>query len=82
MNTYMKWVEYSLSNVKPGESVTVTAINGNSGLSKHLVNMGLVPGNTIKVISGSKNFPFIIDFSGTKIGITWDIACKIMVKKI
>ena len=81
MNTFVKWVEYPLSSVKPGESVTVTGINGNQQLTRHLLNMGVAPGNRITVISGAKNFPFVIDYAGSKVGLTWDVSSKIMVKK-
>ncbi|HOP62031.1 MAG TPA: FeoA family protein [Spirochaetota bacterium] len=82
MNKYTKWVELPLSSIKPGESVIVTGINGNQELTKHLLNIGVAPGNQIKVISGAKNYPFVLDFAGTKVGITWHVSRKIMVKKI
>lgn len=81
MNTYMKWTEYPLTSVKPGETVTVTGVSGEQGLSKQLINLGLVPGNSITVVSGSRNFPFVLDFAGTRVGITWEIAGRIMVKR-
>jgi Fe2+ transport system protein FeoA len=81
MNTFVKWVEYPLSSIKPGESVTVTGINGSQELTRHLLNMGIAPGNRISVISGSKNYPFVVDYAGSKVGLTWDVSLKIMVKK-
>lgn len=82
MNTFIKWVEHPLSSIIPGESVIVTGINGDHKLKKHLLNIGIAPGNQITVVSGGKKYPFVLDFAGTKVGITWDVSCKIMVKKV
>ena len=81
MNTLIKWIEHSLSTVKPGETATIVRLSCDQDSAKRLTEMGLLTGTRIKVISGSKNRPFIVNLMDFRIGITWELAEKIMVTR-
>jgi Fe2+ transport system protein FeoA len=45
----------TLKDLRIGEKATVTAINGNSAATRRLMEMGVVPGVTVKMV---KTAPF------------------------
>lgn len=47
--------EMTLKDLTMGAKATVTAVNGNSGATRRLMEMGVVPGVTVKMI---KTAPF------------------------
>ena len=81
MNTLMKWEEHPLSSIRPGETATIVRLNCDPDYARRLTEMGLLVGSKIKVISGSKNRPFIMNLMDFRIGITWELAGKIMVTR-
>lgn len=82
MNTFFKWEELSLGSIMSGEVVTVAQKTDDDILCKKLTAMGILPGSSLTVISGSKNFSYILELeSGSRIALSWDIVKKIMVIK-
>ncbi|MCX8123057.1 MAG: ferrous iron transport protein A [Spirochaetes bacterium] len=77
-----KYMECSLIDIQQGETVMISRINGSHKLTVSLINIGIAPGNIITVISGSKNYPYIVDFAGSKIALTWAVSKNIIVKKL
>ena len=45
----------TLTNLPIGESAKVTAVNGNSSITKRLMEMGVIPGVSVRMI---KSAPF------------------------
>ena len=71
-----------LAMVCPGEPVQVVDIKGGWGLQRRLVDMGLIPGVTIRVINGQMPGPVIIDLRGSRLALGHGVAQKILVKEV
>lgn len=81
MSKISKWLQSPLSEIKPGETVIIQEIKGDKNFITYLLNIGLSPGNVIRIISGSKKTPYVVDFAGSKIALTWSTCTKIIVRK-
>ena len=64
-----------------GKMLTVTAINGRCGLLRRLADMGLTPGAIVTVVSGCHPGPLLIDIRGSRLGLGFGVAQKVMVKE-
>ncbi len=61
-----------------GETATIKAIGGKPEVKRHLENLGLVAGGSIRVVSVlGKNL--IVSVKETRIAISRDLAQKIMI---
>jgi ferrous iron transport protein A len=65
-----------------GKQLEVVGVNSGHGLQRRLADMGLVPGVHIMVMNGCHSGPFLIDIRGTRLGLGFGIAQKIMVKEV
>lgn len=70
-----------LSLAGPGRKLTVSSVHAGFGLQKRLADMGLVPGTTVVVVSGSHPGPLIIEVKGSRLGLGFGVAQKIQVKE-
>ncbi len=70
----------TLDSVPPGSRVVVRQIVGGAGVHARLLQMGIVPGEFIEVISNNTG-PIIIRVRGIVISIGRGIARKIIVEK-
>jgi ferrous iron transport protein A len=68
-----------LAMVRPGEQVTLVAINAGRGLTRRLADMGLYPGVSIRVIQSHPG-PFLLQLGTSKLALGYGIAHKILVK--
>ena len=64
-----------------GKRLEVTGINAGHGLQRRLADMGLTPGVCVMVVNGYHPGPLLIDIRGTRLGLGFGIAQKIMVKE-
>jgi Fe2+ transport system protein FeoA len=65
----------------PGETVTVTTVRAGRGLQRRLADMGLTPGVQIRVINSQMPGPVLIDLRGSRLGLGFGVAQKILVKE-
>jgi len=70
----------TLDRVPSGSRVIVRQIIGGAGVHTRLLQMGIVPGEVIEVISNNAG-PVVIKVRGTIISIGRGIARKIIVEK-
>jgi Fe2+ transport system protein FeoA len=75
---------YPLSMCKPGEKVLVKAIGGGLGFRQRLQSMGFFPGEEVEVVSahGGRGGPVIVNVKGSRLGIGFGMAQKILVYPI
>ena len=72
---------FPLAMAGTGRVFEVTVINGGSGMKRKLSDMGLVPGTPLRVISGCYPGPLLIEIKGSRLGLGYGIAHKVMVKE-
>lgn len=70
-----------LSSVKEGREAVVLALSGGKENNRRLVEMGIIPGVRITLLSGSKNRPFLVKVHNSRVMIGWSSAEKIVVKE-
>lgn len=71
-----------LSLAGAGKMLTVTRINAGLGLQRRLADMGLVPGTDVRVVNGCHPGPLLIDIRGSRLGLGFGVAQKILVKEV
>jgi len=71
-----------LSLAGVGKRLTVTGITAGFGMQRHLADMGLIPGVDVVVIGGCHPGPLVIDLRGSRLGLGFGVAQKIMVKEV
>jgi len=69
-----------LAMARPGEVVTLVAINAGFGLRRRLAEMGLNPGVSLRIIQSQMPGPIIIDLRGSRLALGRGMAQRIMVK--
>jgi len=79
INTIMK---NRLSDINPGCLVQIQGINGGENLRDKMLSMGLLPGQTIQIISKQSRGPVIIKVNGTRLVLGRGMAEKIYVSLI
>jgi len=68
-----------LAMVRPGEQVTLVAVNAGRGLTRRLADMGLYPGVSVRVVQSHPG-PFLLQLGASKLALGHGIAHKILVK--
>ena len=72
---------FPLAFARPGEEVVIDRIMGGYGIQRRLSEMGLLPGERIRVIS-SDSGPVVVEVKGVRVGIGFGMAKKIMVRRV
>jgi Fe2+ transport system protein FeoA len=70
----------NLSDVKSGCATAIVFIHGGSGAQHRLAELGLLPGEKIKMIQNSGAGPVTICVKGSKLSIGHGLAQKIIVR--
>ncbi len=70
-----------LSLAGAGKRLTVTEVNAGFGLQRHLADMGLLPGVDVMIMGGCHPGPLLIDIRGSRLGLGFGAAQKVMVKE-
>lgn len=68
-----------LSAAKAGDKVMVVRTGGNPEAKKHLEDLGFVAGSEIKVVSAPGDGNVIVMLKDSRLAITSEMACKVMV---
>ncbi len=72
----------TLLDIPEGEKAEVVNLAGGYGFMRRLQEMGLIPGQIVKVIRNSAMGPVEISVMGTHLAIGRGIAAKIIVKRL
>lgn len=78
----MTEISMSLTQAGAGRMLIVTGINGGYGLKRRLADMGLTPGVTVVVMGGCHPGPLLINLRGSRLGIGFGVAQKVMVTEV
>jgi ferrous iron transport protein A len=70
-----------ISLASAGKMLLVTGINAGLGLQRRLADMGLIPGTPVMVVNGYYPGPLLINVRGSRLGLGFGVAQKIMVKE-
>ena len=70
-----------LAEIKSGKNVVVHSVRGGHAAERRLVEMGLIPGELIKVLNNPGFGPVYILVKGSKIALGQGLANKILVKE-
>jgi ferrous iron transport protein A len=76
---YLRSNMLPLSMASPGDTVEVATFKGGWGLQRRLADLGLTPGVKVRVISGGKPGPVVIDVRGSRLALGYGVAHKIIV---
>jgi ferrous iron transport protein A len=71
-----------LSLADAGKMLMVTGVNAGFGLQRRLADMGLIPGTPVMVVNGCHPGPLLIDIRGSRLGLGFGVAQKVMVKEV
>ena len=71
-----------LTEAKQGAKLVMISIAGGMGAEKRLAEMGLYPGEQIKIINNSGTGPVTIGIKGTKLALGQGLAQKILVREV
>ena len=69
----------SLSQLKEGMTVRVVSVFGGRACRQKLCDLGIIPGEELKILQGGKNHPFLIEVNGSKVGIGFGMTEKVRV---
>lgn len=79
MNYIQSIMKTSLKDIDPGCYAEISGINGGEGIRDKILSMGLLPGETLQVISKQKRGPVIIKINGTRLVLGKGMSQKIYV---
>lgn len=79
MNYIENIMKTNLNNIKAGCYAEILGISGGEGLRDKVLSLGLLPGNTVQVISKQNRGPVIIKINGTRLVLGRGMAEKIHV---
>lgn len=71
-----------LTMASPGKLFSVTAITAGWRLQRRLADMGLTTGIRITVMNGQNAGPILLDVRGSRLGLGYGMAQKILVKEV
>jgi len=69
----------TLAEINKGEKVTIKTLAGGKSFKEKLVNLGLLPGVEIEVVSTTPKGPFILKIRDSKIVLGYGMVQKILV---
>lgn len=82
MENSNKPTTYTLAKLEIGESATVSFVDGNTSISKRLMEMGIVPGASVKLVKAAPfGCPLQISVRGYHLAIRRTEAEKIGIEK-
>ncbi len=71
-----------LTGIKTGEKVVILSFDGGRGAEKRLLDMGLIPGEILKVINNSGIGPLTVNVKGSRLALGHGLAHKLFVKEV
>ena len=73
---------FPLTMASPGKEYVVAGITAGWGLQRRLAEMGLTAGTHVRIMNGRHSGPLLIEVRGSKLGLGYGAAQKIMVKEV
>jgi ferrous iron transport protein A len=70
----------SLSDVAPGEEVTVVGLDSGRGAAEHLTELGIQPGMTLRVLQNVGSGPISVALGEREVDIGRGMADKVLVR--
>jgi Fe2+ transport system protein FeoA len=71
-----------LSMASPGEEVRLVGVRGGWGIRRRLADMGLTPGETVRVVQAGSSGPLLVAVRDFRLALGRGMAHKIMVEPI
>lgn len=71
-----------LSMATPGQEVRLVAVRGGWGIRRRLAEMGLTPGETLRVIQSGPSGPLVIAVRGFRLALGRGMAHRIEVEPV
>lgn len=65
----------------PGEEAWVVGFRGGRGLSQRLAELGLTPGEPVRVLSAGRGGPVLVEIRGSRIALGRGMAAKVLVRR-
>lgn len=72
---------HKLTEARTGRELILVSIEGGKAMMQRLTDMGLIPGERLKVLHNSGFGPVSILVKGSKVGLGHSLASKIIVKE-
>ena len=72
---------HKLTNAKTNINLIFTSLEGGHGAMQRLTDMGLIPGERLKVLHNSGHGPVTVLIKGAKVALGHGLAVKIIVKE-
>lgn len=72
----------SLADVKKGNIVKLKEIIGGHKIKKRLLDMGLLPGTELKIVSSNNMGPMIIEVNNSRLALGRGLSKKVLVEEI
>ncbi len=72
---------YKLTYAKTNVNLIFTSLEGGRGAIQRLTDMGLIPGERLKVLHNSGYGPVTVLIKGAKVALGHDLAAKIIVEE-
>lgn len=70
-----------LAEIAPGRRVVIRSFRGGRGMRQRLLDLGIVPGEEVKVVRGGRGLPHVLMVKTSKIMLGHGIAKHIMVSE-
>ncbi len=68
-----------LHMISSGERAVLSSLDGGEEFRKKLLDLGLVPGRTVEIVSGSRNHPWLLKVGDARIMLGWGMISRIRV---
>ena len=66
-----------LSSLSSGKKMQITLLDGGREFRSKMLNLGIVPGETVEVVRGGGAMPLVVEVKGTKVMIGKGAAVRI-----
>jgi ferrous iron transport protein A len=70
-----------LTSIKSGKKALLISVEGGRSAEKRLLDMGLIPGEEIKIINNSGIGPVTVTLKGSRVALGHGLASKLIVKE-
>jgi ferrous iron transport protein A len=72
---------YKLTHAKTNVNLIFSSVEGGRGVMQRLTDMGLIPGERVKVLHNSGHGPVTVLIKGAKVALGHGLAAKIIVEE-
>ena len=68
--------------LRPGEMAWVYAVRGGHGAARRLAELGLTPGQPVRILSAGRGGPILVEVRGSRIALGRGMAAKVLVRRL